>query len=72
MAQLATNAELRIDLQKRGNTIIVVEHDETVIRQADYLIDIGPGAGRNGGRLLAHGSVAEVLANLASVTGRCG
>ncbi len=57
-------------LQQRGNTVIVVEHDETVIRQADYLVDIGPGAGRDGGRLLAHGSVAKVLADPASVTGQ--
>ena len=55
-------------LQQRGNTVIVVEHDETVMRQADYLVDIGPGAGRHGGRLLACGTVAEVLANPASVT----
>jgi excinuclease ABC subunit A len=55
-------------LQRRGNTLIVVEHDETVIRDADYLIDIGPGAGPNGGRVLAHGSVADVIANPASVT----
>jgi excinuclease ABC subunit A len=58
-------------LQERGNTVIAVEHDEIVIRQADYLIDIGPEAGRKGGRLLAHGSAAEVLANPESVTGRC-
>jgi excinuclease ABC subunit A len=56
-------------LQERGNTVIMVEHDEAVIRQADYLVDLGPGAGRNGGRLMASGSVAEVLANPASVTG---
>lgn len=55
-------------LQSHGNTLIVVEHDEAVIRQADYLMDLGPGAGRNGGRILAQGSVAEVLANPASVT----
>jgi excinuclease ABC subunit A len=57
-------------LQKNGNTVIVVEHDEAVIRAADWLIDIGPGAGRHGGRLLACGLVAEVLANPASVTAR--
>ena len=57
-------------LQTRGNTVIVVEHDESVIRQADWLVDIGPGAGKNGGRLLACGPVAEVLANPASVTAR--
>ena len=56
-------------LQARGNTVLVVEHDETVIRAADYLVDIGPGAGRQGGRLLACGTVAEVLADPASVTG---
>ena len=57
-------------LQERGNTVVVVEHDELVIRHADWLIDIGPGAGRDGGRLLAAGPTAEVLANLESVTGR--
>jgi excinuclease ABC subunit A len=55
-------------LQQRGNTVLVVEHDESVIRQADYLVDIGPGAGKDGGRLLAAGTLAEVLANPASVT----
>ena len=55
-------------LQRRGNTLIIVEHDEEVMRQADYLVDMGPGAGRLGGRLLACGTVAEVLANPDSVT----
>jgi excinuclease ABC subunit A len=55
-------------LQARGNTVLVVEHDETVMRRADYLVDIGPGAGRDGGRLLASGTLAEVLANPQSVT----
>ncbi len=57
-------------LQERGNTVVVVEHDEMMIRQADWLIDIGPGAGRDGGQLLAAGPTAEVLANPQSVTGR--
>jgi excinuclease ABC subunit A len=56
------------DLQQRGNTVLVVEHDETVIRAADYLVDIGPGAGKSGGRLLAAGSLDDVLASPASVT----
>src|SRR5262249_28298217 len=56
-------------LQERGNTVIVVEHDEAVIRHADWLLDIGPGAGREGGRLLAGGPSAQVLANPQSVTG---
>lgn len=57
-------------LQERGNTVVVVEHDEAVIRHADWLIDIGPGAGRDGGQLLAAGTTPDVLANPNSVTGR--
>ncbi|MBK8914364.1 MAG: excinuclease ABC subunit UvrA [Phycisphaerales bacterium] len=53
-----------------GNTVIVVEHDEDVIRAADWLIDVGPGAGLHGGRILAEGPAREVLANPASLTGR--
>ncbi len=53
-----------------GNTLLVVEHDEDVIRAADYLIDIGPGAGLHGGRLIAAGPPAEVLACPASITGK--
>jgi excinuclease ABC subunit A len=55
-------------LQGRGNTLVVVEHDESVIRAADYLVDMGPGAGRNGGRVLARGTVEEVLRSPESVT----
>jgi excinuclease ABC subunit A len=55
-------------LQQRGNTVLVVEHDEAVIRQADYLVDMGPGAGKNGGRIVARGTVAEVLRDPHSVT----
>ncbi len=57
-------------LRDQGNTLIVVEHDEAVIRAADFLVDIGPGAGRYGGQLLAAGAVGEVLANPRSVTGK--
>jgi excinuclease ABC subunit A len=57
-------------LQRRGNTVIVVEHDEAIIREADYLVDMGPGAGKEGGRVLAAGPAAEVLRNPESVTGR--
>ena len=49
-------------LQTIGNTVIIVEHDEECIREADYLIDIGPGAGSHGGRVVAEGTVAELLA----------
>ena len=57
-------------LRDLGNTVLVVEHDEDTIRQADYLLDIGPGAGVNGGEVVAHGTPAEVAKNPSSVTGR--
>jgi len=53
-----------------GNTVLVVEHDEDVIRAADYLIDIGPGAGLHGGRLIASGRPEEVLGHPGSITGK--
>ena len=53
-----------------GNTLVVVEHDEDTIRHADHLIDIGPGAGRHGGTLVAQGTVADLSASADSVTGR--
>ncbi|MCI0637447.1 MAG: ATP-binding cassette domain-containing protein [Gemmataceae bacterium] len=56
------------DLRDRGNTLIVVEHDETVVRGADWLVDMGPGAGRLGGKVLASGTVEDVLKNPESVT----
>ena len=58
------------DLQGRGNTVVVVEHDETIMHRADWLIDLGPGAGRHGGRIVAQGTPQEVGANPQSVTGR--
>ncbi|MEP1706114.1 MAG: excinuclease ABC subunit UvrA, partial [Marinobacter sp.] len=63
---LATLTHLR-DL---GNTVIVVEHDEDAIRAADYVIDIGPGAGVHGGEIVARGTPAEIIANPASMTGQ--
>ena len=57
-------------LSDKGNTLVVVEHDEDTIRRADHLIDIGPGAGQRGGRLVAQGSVADLAANPESQTGR--
>ena len=59
-----------LDLRDLGNTILVVEHDPDVIRSADHLLDLGPGAGELGGQLLASGTVAEVAANPRSITGR--
>src|SRR5574344_2104773 len=55
-------------LRDIGNTVIVVEHDEDAMRAADYLIDMGPGAGSNGGNVVAAGTVAEVLKNKNSLT----
>ena len=62
---LATLKELR-DL---GNTLLVVEHDEDTMREADYIVDIGPGAGVNGGKVVAAGTPAEIMANPNSLTG---
>jgi excinuclease ABC subunit A len=57
-------------LRDLGNTVIVVEHDEDTIRSADYLIDIGPGAGLRGGKVVAEGTPKEVAKNENSITGR--
>lgn len=57
-------------LRDLGNTVLVVEHDEDTIRQADYLLDIGPGAGIHGGQIIAQGTPDEVANNPDSITGR--
>ena len=57
-------------LRDLGNSVIVVEHDEDAILQADYVVDVGPGAGIHGGQIIAQGTPAEVLANPASLTGK--
>ena len=57
-------------LSDKGNTLVVVEHDEDTIRHAEHLIDIGPGAGKRGGALVAQGSAANLSAVASSVTGR--
>lgn len=58
------------NLRDQGNTVIVVEHDEEAIREADYVFDIGPGAGVHGGEVVAHGTPADIAANAASITGQ--
>ncbi len=63
---LATLEQLR-DL---GNTVIVVEHDEETMRAADHVIDLGPGAGKHGGEVIAVGTVEEIMRNPASITGK--
>jgi excinuclease ABC subunit A len=57
-------------LRDLGNTVLVVEHDEETIRRADYVVDLGPGAGNAGGYLVATGAPGEIIANPASLTGR--
>ncbi len=57
-------------LRDLGNSVIVVEHDEEAIMEADYIVDIGPGAGIHGGTIVAHGTPAEVKANPDSLTGQ--
>ncbi len=57
------------NLRDQGNTVIVVEHDEEAIREADYVFDIGPGAGIHGGQVVAHGTPSEIIAHEKSVTG---
>jgi len=62
--------EILLDLRDLGNTMLVVEHDLDVIRAADHLVDLGPGAGEQGGQITASGTVAAVTAAPASLTGR--
>ena len=59
-----------VALKDLGNTLIVVEHDEATIRKADYLIDLGPGAGEHGGRVVASGTLDDILKSEESLTGK--
>jgi excinuclease ABC subunit A len=58
------------ELQQQGNTVVVVEHDEDTMREADHLIDMGPRAGVNGGEVVAFGSLAKIMRNKNSLTGQ--
>ncbi|WP_411890499.1 excinuclease ABC subunit UvrA [Yoonia sp. SDW83-1] len=58
------------NLRDQGNTVIVVEHDEEAIREADYVFDIGPGAGVHGGQVVSKGTPADIMADAASITGQ--
>ena len=62
--------ETLIHLRNIGNTLIVVEHDEQTLRTADYIVDLGPGAGVHGGRVVAQGTPAEIMKSKESLTGR--
>ncbi len=58
------------NLRDQGNTVIVVEHDEEAIREADYVFDMGPGAGVHGGTIVSHGTPGEIAADAGSITGQ--
>ncbi|NHJ86563.1 MAG: excinuclease ABC subunit UvrA [Asgard group archaeon] len=58
------------ELRDLGNTVVVIEHDEATIRGADNIIDLGPGAGRHGGEIIAQGSINKIIANELSLTGK--
>ena len=58
------------ELKKRGNTVIIIEHDPDTIKKADYIIDMGPGAGELGGKIIAKGSLKEIKKNERSITGK--
>lgn len=58
------------DLTHLGNTLIVVEHDDDTIREADYIIDMGPGAGEHGGKIIAEGTLQDILVSEDSITGQ--
>ena len=62
--------ETLLRLRDLGNTLIVVEHDEDTIKIADQIVDIGPGAGEHGGHIVAQGSIDDIMANTASLTGQ--
>ena len=57
-------------LAAKGNTVVVVEHDEETIRRAEHVVDLGPGAGRNGGEVVVNGTLADLVASERSITGR--
>jgi excinuclease ABC subunit A len=58
-------------LRARGNSVLVVEHDEDTMRRADFIVDLGPGAGVHGGEVVASGTLPELMRHEASLTGRC-
>jgi excinuclease ABC subunit A len=58
-------------LRQKGNSLVIVEHDEETMRRADHIIDLGPGAGMHGGKVVAQGTLSEIEKNKSSETGRC-
>ena len=60
-----------VALKSKGNSLVIVEHDDETMRRADHIVDLGPGPGVHGGEVVAQGTLAEIQANPLSVTGRC-
>ena len=60
-----------VALKSKGNSLVIVEHDDETMRRADHIVDLGPGPGVHGGKVVAQGTLAEIEANPLSVTGRC-
>ena len=58
-------------LRSKGNSLVIVEHDDETMRRADYIVDLGPGPGVHGGEVVAQGTLPEIMADVRSVTGRC-
>ena len=69
-ADVHTRVEILRRLSDGGNTVIVIEHDLDVIRNADYIIDMGPGGGEAGGRIIAKGTPEEIASDRGSITGK--
>ncbi|MFL6540658.1 MAG: excinuclease ABC subunit A, partial [Chthoniobacterales bacterium] len=63
--------ETLTQLREKGNSLVIVEHDEETMRRADHIIDLGPGAGMHGGEVVVQGTLAEIQSNTKSETGRC-
>ncbi|CAN5646658.1 excinuclease ABC subunit UvrA [soil metagenome] len=63
--------ETLTELREKGNSLVIVEHDEETMRRADHIIDLGPGAGMHGGEVVVQGTLAEIKAHNGSETGRC-
>ncbi|MBX4180769.1 excinuclease ABC subunit UvrA [Sodalis sp. CWE] len=62
--------QMLMNLRNAGNTVIVIENDKSIIQIADHIVDMGPGAGCNGGRIVAKGTIEEIMANPTSITGQ--
>ena len=70
MLEIIYNSDICTTKRYNGATVLVIEHDLDVIRNADYIIDMGPGGGEDGGRVVAVGTPEQIAANADSITGK--